>query len=127
MYRSDLNCDDLARILGGKGKTENGVCQVSVERKDIRATIGNMPFHSLSHMFDFQPADANGNSLITCELVLLENEVDRINSGITSAGIIVSAIHSHWLFDEPRLMYIHAEAIMAPAVFAEAMARVLSK
>jgi hypothetical protein len=127
MYRSEVNCDELAKTLGGKGKTENGICEVSVERKDIKAAIGNRPFLSLQHMFVFQSPDANGMSLITCELVVTENEVDGFNSGISGAGIIVSAVHNHWLYDEPRLMYIHAETIMDPSEYADIMAKILNK
>ncbi|MCM2583037.1 DUF1259 domain-containing protein [Bacillus stercoris] len=33
-------------------------------------------------------------------------------------GIIVTAVHNHWLFDKPRLMYIHFESIDKPINFA---------
>ncbi len=34
-------------------------------------------------------------------------------------GIIVTALHNHWLFDKPRLMYIHFESIDGPISFAK--------
>ena len=33
-------------------------------------------------------------------------------------GIIVTATHNHWLFDQPRLMYMHFESIDQPLDFA---------
>lgn len=119
------NCENLALILKGKGKQEDGVCTVAIDRKDIHATIGNRPFHSLSHMFHFEPADPNGNALITGEIVLLENEVPEITVKVSNAGIIVAAIHSHWLFDKPKLMYIHIETAMEPVAFAMKMTEIL--
>lgn len=111
-------CNKLAEILGGKGKTENGVCMVTVNRKDIHASIANKSFHSLSHMFNFEPQDNAGNALITGEMVLLENEVPKVVNDFYNEGIIVTAIHSHWLYDNPKLMYIHMESVMNPTAFA---------
>ncbi|MDJ1630356.1 DUF1259 domain-containing protein [Bacillus velezensis] len=31
---------------------------------------------------------------------------------------MVTSLHNHWLFDKPRLMYIHFEAIDKPVNFA---------
>lgn len=93
----------------------------------IDARIGNKPLTSLHHMFNFEPADENGNSLITGEMVLLENEVYPISNEITNAGIIVGAIHNHWLFDEPKLIYIHVEAVMNPATFANKVSRIINR
>ena len=121
------NSDILAKALRGRGRTENGVCTVIVDREDIDARIGNKPLTSLHHMFNFEPADENGNSLITGEMVLLENEVYPISNEITNAGIIVGAIHNHWLFDEPKLIYIQVEAVMNPATFANKVSRIINR
>ena len=118
-------CDSLANTLKGKSSMENGVCHVMIDRKDIQAAIGSIPFHSLSYMFDFEPSDANGNALITGGMVLLEDEVPEFVAQISDAGIVIGAIHNHWLFDDPKLMYMNIETIMNPMVFAAAMARIL--
>jgi hypothetical protein len=125
MDMSDSMCENLAKALGGEGKTEKDVCKVTIHRSDINAVIGNKKFSSTDHMFDFGPADANGNALITGEMVLLENEVPGVVAGLTNAGIIVSAIHTHWLFDSPKLIYIHVESITNPMNFASRTAQVL--
>jgi hypothetical protein len=127
MDLSNNMCDNLANILNGKGKFENGICSVTIDRHDIQVAIGNKPFHSLHHMFNFESPDAGGNYLITGELVLLEKEVSGIIVSLANAGIIVSALHSHWLFDNPKLMYIHVEAITNPVNFATRMAQILKE
>lgn len=125
MAFTQTQCDALARTLRGKGKMDGNVCSVTIDRKDMEATIGRRPFHSLHHMFDFEPADEKGNSLITGEMVLTEREVPRLTREISNNGIIVSAIHSHWLFDNPNLKYIHIQTIMDPVTFANTMAKIL--
>lgn len=118
-------CDNLAKILGGKSKFENGICTVSIDRHDVKASIANKPYRSLEHMFHFESPDGEGNYLITGELVLLENEVQKFLIGLTNAGITVGAVHNHWLFDEPRLIYIHIETIASPLTFAARMAQII--
>lgn len=118
-------CENLANILNGKGKFENGICMVTVQREDINATIANRPFRSLDHMFHFESPDSNGNYLITGEMVLLEKEVPGVVTALLNSDIIVSAIHSHWLYDSPKLMYIHMEAISNPVTFANKVAQVI--
>ncbi|HEX3012411.1 MAG TPA: DUF1259 domain-containing protein [Syntrophomonadaceae bacterium] len=44
---------------------------------------------------------------------------------ITHHGIKVTAVHNHWLFDDPRLIYIHWEAIMEPLRFARISSRAI--
>lgn len=126
MDQSGSMCEYLANILGGKGHMEDGVCTVMRDRKDIRATIAGRPFHSVSHMFDFEEPDAEGKALITGEMVFLETEVPRAVSMLTALGVIVSAIHTHWLYDNPKLIYLHIEATMNPTAFATGVARILN-
>ncbi|WP_226375461.1 DUF1259 domain-containing protein [Effusibacillus dendaii] len=38
----------------------------------------------------------------------------------------VTAFHDHWLFDSPRLMFIHFESIDRPLSFARKAARALA-
>lgn len=39
-------------------------------------------------------------------------------SNLRKRGIKVTALHNHWLNENPRLMYMHWEAVMNPVVFA---------
>lgn len=118
---SDL-CDNLAAILKGKGNIENVVCSITHDRKDIKASIAGKSLHSLHDMFNFETPDSSGASLITGEMVLLEEEVYKTVNALSNSGIDVSAVHNHWLFDTPKLMYIHMEAIMNPVEFAKKVA-----
>lgn len=117
-------CDNLARIIGGTSKYDNGVCMITVDRKDLSVTIGGKPF-AVSHMLEIQSPDGSGNYLITGEIGLLENEVPYVVSSLSNANIIVSAVHNHWLYDSPKLIYIHMVSIMNPEVFITKLAQVL--
>ena len=51
------------------------------------------------------------NGLNLGETVLLQKEVNPMLDALRSRGIIVTAFHNHWLFEEPRLMYMHWEDV----------------
>ena len=79
-------CDRLAQVIGGKGKAEEGVCVITVKRKDIQASIAGVPYHSLAHMFHLEMPSINSESLITGEMALLENEVPDMVNHLTNSG-----------------------------------------
>lgn len=123
----DSQCEQLRQILNGdKAMVENGVCVVDQDR-NIQVTILGHSTNSplvIQNEFTFEPVDS-GDSLDLAEIVLTESEVQQFVDKIANQGIIISAIHNHWLFDEPRLIYIHLEAIMAPEEFAMKVAQAL--
>ncbi|WP_150285091.1 DUF1259 domain-containing protein [Rummeliibacillus sp. TYF-LIM-RU47] len=60
------------------------------------------------------------NGLNLGESVLLEREVNPMLDALRKRGLKVTAIHNHWLFEEPRLMYMHWENVgMDPFEFAK--------
>lgn len=60
----------------------------------------------------------NGTTLNTAEITLLQSEVQRFTSAARKQGFKVTAIHNHWLFEKPRLMYLHLETVENPVTFA---------
>ena len=118
--RKDV-CREFARILGGSGSLdENGVCLVQKFR-DIEFTIlgreTNSPLVN-PQFFSFEDIDRNGNSLNLGETVLLEEEINPLLTELRKRDIIVTAVHNHWLFDQPRAMYMHFESVEPPLEFA---------
>ena len=107
---------------------QNGVCVVEKDRT-IPATILGHPTQSplvIHNEFTFEPVDSN-NSLNLVEVVLLEQEVQPFVDRIAGQGVIISAIHNHWLFDNPRLIYTHLEAVMNPEEFTRKVANALQE
>lgn len=115
-------CDEFARILGGSGMvTPKGVCLVQKFR-DINFTIlGRRAESPLVNpqFFSFEGLDSRGNALNLGETVLLQEEVNPLLTELREKNIIVTALHNHWLFEEPRAMYMHFESVEPPLVFAK--------
>ena len=112
---STSNCQQLANIIGGEVIQSTPVCVV-MRLRDIRATILNRRTRSplaLPFMLSFE-----NNGLNLGETVLLQKEVNPMLDALRRRGIIVTAFHNHWLFEEPRLMYMHWENVGDPFEFA---------
>lgn len=113
-------CDRLANIIGGTSQVSDGVCVVS-RLRNINATILNRKTRSplaLPFALSFENPQ-NGTTLNLGETVILQKEINPFITALRKRGIIVTAVHNHWLFEEPRLMYIHWEKIDNPFDFAQ--------
>lgn len=114
-------CQEFARILGGQGSLdENGVCLVQKFRT-IRFKILGRPTRSplvTPQFFTFEDLDSKGRALNLGETVLLQEEVNPLLTELRKRDIKVMAVHNHWLFEEPRAMYMHFESLEPPLDFA---------
>jgi hypothetical protein len=125
--RCDL-CEDFARILGAEILTStDDLCVVTFNR-NIRAEILGRPTRSplaLAALFSFESSDRYGETLNLGETVILQDEINPFISILREHKIIVTALHNHWLFENPRLMYIHFESIDNTIDFARKIADAL--
>jgi hypothetical protein len=115
-------CEEFADILEADShEIVNGVC-VATRFRDIEATIldrrTNSPL-AIAAAFSFENLDKKGNALNLGETVLLQKETQKFMSALRKRGLIVTALHNHWLFEDPRLMYMHWESVEQPLKFAE--------
>ncbi|MGC4379144.1 DUF1259 domain-containing protein [Fictibacillus sp. Mic-4] len=114
-------CQEFARILGGMGSLdENGVCLVQKFRNINFTILGRRAKSPLviPQFFSFEDVDRNGRALNLGETVLLQEEANPLMSELRKRNIIVTALHNHWLFEEPRAMYMHFESVEPPLEFA---------
>lgn len=112
-------CQQLADIIGGVVVTSSPACVVQRNR-NINATIlGRRTQSALSLPFALSfENNLNGRTLNLGETVILQREINPFLSALRRRGIIVTAVHNHWLFDQPRLMYMHWENVGDPFEFA---------
>ncbi|WP_180994355.1 DUF1259 domain-containing protein [Bacillus sp. Marseille-P3661] len=120
--RAEELCEEFHRILGGDQTFEDGVCMVMRSRNEIRPRILGRPsrsFLAIPQMFAFESLTPDGRALCSGETVLLEEEFNPLASKLREHGILITAFHNHWLFDNPKLMYIHFVKIDHPVQFAK--------
>lgn len=120
-------CEKFADILDADShQIVNGVCVATRIRNELNPTIlgreTNSPL-SIAALFSFEDLDSDGEALNLGETVILQNETQKFISKLREQGLIVTALHNHWLFEDPRLMYIHWESVEDPLEFAKKTAR----
>jgi hypothetical protein len=106
----DLDTAQLDQIIGVKGQSNGGVYQFGVPRRDAVkeggveiAPAGPM---GVATAINFQPT-GSGKAAITGDFVLTGEEVNPVVKALRDNGIEVTAIHSHMLTEEPRLIFMH--------------------
>lgn len=115
-------CQQFAETLGGKSKVDEGVCTVSFHR-NFQATVQGWSSKSVMPAdVLFESVDQSGNALNLAEIALLEQEIPAFMQADVQQGLIVSALHNHWLFTNPTIMYIHIQSVEPPVDFAQKMA-----
>lgn len=123
-------CEEFSDILSGQENTyEEGVCVVMKVRENIKPDILGRAGRSFLlgiEMYTYESMTADGTALCSGEIVLVEEEINAFTDKLREHGIIVTAIHNHWLFDNPRLMYMHFVLVDEPMEFAEKVKDALS-
>lgn len=104
----DLDTAAIARILGVAGKANGGVYQVAVPRREVIREQGMeiLPSMGVATAINFQ-STGNGRAAVTGDFVLRATEVSAVMRALRAAGIEPTALHSHMLDEEPRLLFMH--------------------
>jgi len=116
-------CNRLAKILGGTGMS-NDTCSIMVKRNLNARILGKK--YDTEHEIVIQSLDSRGNTLNTAEITLLQRDVQKFINAARRQGLRITALHNHWLFDNPRLMYLHIETVEPPIQFAKKLRRALN-
>lgn len=112
-------CQQLADIIEGVVIASTPACVVQ-RLRNINATILGRHTESpltLPFALSFEN-NVRGKTLNLGETVLLQKEANALMSALQRRGLIVTAFHNHWLFEKPRLMYMHWENVGDPFEFA---------
>jgi hypothetical protein len=106
----DLDTAQLDQIIGAKGTANGGVYQFGVPRRDPITEGGTQITPpgptGMATAINFQPTGA-GKAAITGDFVLTGEEVNPVVKALRENGIEVTAIHSHMLTEQPRLIFMH--------------------
>jgi hypothetical protein len=106
----DLDTAQLDQIIGVKGQANGGVYQFGVPRRDpvtehdVQLTPPGPT--GVATAINFQPT-GGGKAAITGDFVLAGEEVNPVIKELRQSGIEVTAIHSHMLTEQPRLIFMH--------------------
>ena len=105
---SGIDQKKIEGILGRSGKVNGGILQFGIPRaeKITDAAMVIPPSMGVGTAINFQPT-GDGKAAITGDFVLLGQEVNPVMKALREHGIDVTALHSHMLSEEPRLLFMH--------------------
>jgi len=124
---------DTARIealTGAKGALNQmeGVFKVSVPRSDLAVTAAGVrltPPMGLTSWAAFK--HAGGHTVVMGDMVLLEDQVNPVMSVALDNGLEVTALHNHFFWDSPKVMFMHIGGMGDEARLAEAVGKVFAR
>jgi uncharacterized protein DUF1259 len=98
--------------LGKQGDFKANVLKVNIPRNDVSVTVANVKTPT---PFGFggwvaMTKGTGGMDVMMGDLVLTQDEVNPVMSALLDNAIEVTALHNHFLWDEPRMFYMHVHA-----------------
>ena len=99
---------EAEKILDTKGQMQEGAWIVRFPRSDIKVTIAGEPMPTALGFGGWAAfKDMGKHTMVMGDLVLLEKEVNSVISALEENGLQVTALHNHFFWEEPRLMFMH--------------------
>jgi hypothetical protein len=101
----------LAATGAESAENSNGVVKVTFPRKDVPVAIDSWkmpPFMGLTSWVAFSGGKpGKGEAMVMGDLVLFEDEVNPVMSALFDNGVEVTALHNHFFFDSPHVLFMH--------------------
>jgi hypothetical protein len=101
--------EGVLKTLGKQGDFKANVLKVNIPRNDLKVTIDGAatptPF-GFGGWLAMTKGDG-ANDVMMGDLVLLEDEVNPVMSALLDNGLEVTALHNHFFFESPRILYMH--------------------
>jgi len=101
----------VEQALGRSGQMMPGdVFRVGMPRTDLKVTVEDVPMQAgfaLGSYAAFKQYD--DGTMVMGDLVLLDQEVNGVMSGLFDQGFLITALHNHLNNVSPHVMYMHYE------------------
>jgi len=124
-----LDTAKIEQLTGGKGElnTQEGVFKVNVPRTDLAVTTAGVkmtPPMGLTSWAAFQQIGTQ--TMVMGDLVLLEDQVNPVMSVALTNGLEVTALHNHFFWDTPKVMFMHIGGMGSEETLAGAVGKVFA-
>jgi hypothetical protein len=122
----EIDWSAVEQALDKTGQMMPGdVFRINMPRTDLKVTVEDVPVKAgfaLGSYAAFKPMDDDtGSAMVMGDLVLLDEEVQGVMSGLFDNGLQVTALHNHLNQVSPHVMYMHYEGLGDPVQLASAL------
>jgi Domain of Unknown Function (DUF1259) len=122
-----LDTATIARATGLTPEVKDGVATVRMPRDDLAVIVDGVklvPFQGLTSWAAFQ--ESGDHTMVMGDLTLTEEQVNATMSAALENGLEVTALHNHFLFDRPRVFFMHIGGAGTTEQLATAVAKTLA-
>jgi Domain of Unknown Function (DUF1259) len=128
--KSQLDTGRIEALTGAKGKLDEreAVFKVSAPRADLAVSVAGVritPPMGLTSWAAFKRVGAH--TVVMGDMVLLEDQVNLVMSAALDNGLEVTALHNHFSWEVPRVMFMHIGGMGDEAALAGAVGKVFAK
>src|SRR5712671_857209 len=118
----------VEQALGKAGQVQAGdVFRVGPPRTDLTVTVKGVPVKAPFALGSYAAFKQIGDqAMVMGDLVLLDQEVPAVMSGLFAGGLEVTAVHNHLNEMAPHVMYMHYEGHGDAVQLARALRQALS-
>jgi hypothetical protein len=107
---SKLDLQKIEQITGMKGTAKNGEYKITVPQNDLKVVVDGfkiIPPMGLGSWAAFTPcADS---VMVMGDIIVTENDLKPVQQEVIRQGLMVSAIHNHFVRNHPNVMYMHID------------------
>jgi hypothetical protein len=126
-----LDTARIEQLTGAKGKLDEkeNVFKVSVPRGDLQMTAAGVrmtPPMGLTSWAAFTPM-GDGHVMVMGDTVMTEDQVNAVMSAALDNGLEVTALHNHFFWDSPKIMFMHIGGMGDEQQLASAVGKVFAK
>lgn len=125
-----LDTAQIEELAGAKGtlNEKEGAFKVNAPRTDLSVTAAGVkmtPPMGLTSWAAFQVA--SDQTMVMGDLVVLEDQVNPVMDAVSGNGLEVTALHNHFFWDSPKVMFMHIGGMGETAKLATAVGKAFAK
>src|SRR5438309_7206645 len=108
-WAADPDWKAVEQALGKSGSMQPGdVYRIGMPRTDLNVTVKGVPVKAGFALGSYAAFKQIGDqAMVMGDLVLLDQEVPAVMSGLFAGGLEVTAVHNHLNEMAPHVMYMH--------------------
>ena len=127
-HAADPDWKAVEQALGKSGQMQPGdVYRIGMPRTDLTVTVKGVPVKAGFALGSYAAFKQMGDrAMVMGDLVLLDQEVPAVMSGLFAGGLEVTAVHNHLNEMSPHVMYMHYEGHGDAVQMAKALRQALS-
>lgn len=128
--RAPLDTKRIEELTGAKGVMDarEGTFKVSAPRSDLSVSVGGVKVTPPMGLTSWAAFKRVGKEVVVMgDVVLLEDQVNPVMSAALDNGLQVTALHNHFLWENPRVMFMHIGGMGDETSLATAVGKVFGK